>query len=141
LNIKQCIGPIAESSSVNINMQEKVWLFVKKMLTSLTKERNFYRFAKRSNICTTRERTNISQMKCSCTKIFFTGPKWFGLWGFNATFNNISAISWLLVLLVEETGIPRENPRPVASHLSNYHMITTTTAVVHSFAHGRTNTQ
>jgi len=24
---------------------------------------------------------------------------------FNATFNNISAISWLLVLLVEETGV------------------------------------
>jgi hypothetical protein len=32
---------------------------------------------------------------------------------FNATFNNISAISWQLVLLVEETG---ENHRAVASH-------------------------
>ena len=28
---------------------------------------------------------------------------------FNATFNNISAISWQYVLLVEETGVPREN--------------------------------
>jgi hypothetical protein len=28
---------------------------------------------------------------------------------FNATFNNISAISWRSVLLVEETGIPGEN--------------------------------
>ena len=27
---------------------------------------------------------------------------------FNATFNNISAISWWLVLLVEETGVPGE---------------------------------
>jgi hypothetical protein len=27
----------------------------------------------------------------------------------NATFNNISAISWLSVLLVEETGVHREN--------------------------------
>ena len=27
----------------------------------------------------------------------------------NATFNNISAISWRSVLLVEETGVPREN--------------------------------
>ena len=36
---------------------------------------------------------------------------------FNATFNNISVISWLSVLLVEETGGPRENHRPVASHL------------------------
>jgi hypothetical protein len=33
-----------------------------------------------------------------------------------ATFNNISAISWQLVLLVEETGVPRENHRPVISH-------------------------
>jgi hypothetical protein len=31
---------------------------------------------------------------------------------FDTTFNNISAISWLSVLLVEETGVPRENHRP-----------------------------
>ena len=35
---------------------------------------------------------------------------------FNATFNNISVISWLSVLLVEETGVPGENYRPVARH-------------------------
>jgi hypothetical protein len=35
---------------------------------------------------------------------------------FYATFNIISAISWQTVLLVEETGVERENPRPVASH-------------------------
>ena len=35
---------------------------------------------------------------------------------FNATFNNISAISWWSVLLVEETGVPGENHRPVASN-------------------------
>jgi hypothetical protein len=34
----------------------------------------------------------------------------------NATFNNISAISWQSVLLVEETGRPKENHRPIASH-------------------------
>jgi hypothetical protein len=28
---------------------------------------------------------------------------------FNATFNNISVISWRSVLLVEETGVPGEN--------------------------------
>jgi hypothetical protein len=33
-----------------------------------------------------------------------------------ATFNNISVISWRLVLLVEEIGVPREDHRPVASH-------------------------
>jgi hypothetical protein len=35
---------------------------------------------------------------------------------FNATFNNISAISCQSVLLVEENGIPGENYQPVASH-------------------------
>ena len=34
----------------------------------------------------------------------------------NVTFNNISVISWRSVLLVEETGLPGENHRPVASH-------------------------
>ena len=33
----------------------------------------------------------------------------------NATFNNISNISQWSVILVEETGVPRENHRPVAS--------------------------
>ena len=35
---------------------------------------------------------------------------------FNATFNNISVISWRSVLLMEETRVSRENHRTVASH-------------------------
>jgi len=35
---------------------------------------------------------------------------------FNATFNNISAILWPLVLLVKETVVPGGNQRPAASH-------------------------
>jgi hypothetical protein len=35
---------------------------------------------------------------------------------FNVTFNNISIISWRSILLVDETGIPGEKHRPVASH-------------------------
>ena len=35
---------------------------------------------------------------------------------FNATFNNISVISWRSVLLVEDTRVPRENQQPDASH-------------------------
>jgi len=35
---------------------------------------------------------------------------------FNATFNNISDISWQSVLLLEETGVPRENHPHAASH-------------------------
>ena len=41
---------------------------------------------------------------------------WFWFMVFNAIFNNISVISWRLVLLVEETGVPGQNYRPVASH-------------------------
>ena len=39
-----------------------------------------------------------------------------GIMMFNATFINISGISWWSVLLVEETGAPRENHRPFGSH-------------------------
>jgi hypothetical protein len=35
---------------------------------------------------------------------------------FNATFKNISVISWRSVLLVEEIGEPGENHRPAAGH-------------------------
>jgi len=36
---------------------------------------------------------------------------------FNATFNNISVISWRPVLLVKETGgVLEENHQPAASH-------------------------
>jgi len=35
---------------------------------------------------------------------------------FNATFSNMSALSWLSVLFVEETGVPVENHRPAESH-------------------------
>ena len=42
-------------------------------------------------------------------KLSFIGLVWFMV--FNATFSNISLISWLLVLLVEETGVCGENHR------------------------------
>jgi hypothetical protein len=50
------------------------------------------------------------------TKIGINEYKWVRVMVFNATFNNISDISWRSVLLVEETGVPGENHRPVASH-------------------------
>jgi hypothetical protein len=40
----------------------------------------------------------------------------FGLMVLNVTFNNISVISWRSILLVDETEVPRENNRLVASH-------------------------
>jgi hypothetical protein len=47
-------------------------------------------------------------------KHVFDGLVWFMV--FNATFKNISVISWRPVLLVEETRVPGENHRPVASN-------------------------
>jgi len=41
---------------------------------------------------------------------------WLGIMLLNTTFNNISVISWRLVLLVEETGAFRENHTPATSH-------------------------
>jgi hypothetical protein len=41
----------------------------------------------------------------------------------NATFNNISVISWRSTLLVEETWVPRENHRSVANHNKLYHIM------------------
>ena len=46
------------------------------------------------------------------------GTYWFMVWvmTFNATFKNISAISWWSVLLVKETGVPGEKHRSVANN-------------------------
>jgi hypothetical protein len=41
---------------------------------------------------------------------------WLGFMVLNATLNIISVILWQSVLLVEETEVPEENHRPVASH-------------------------
>ena len=46
-----------------------------------------------------------------------------GLMVLNATFNNISVISWRSVLLVEETEGPGENIRTVANHSQTYHLM------------------
>jgi len=42
---------------------------------------------------------------------------------FNATFNNISAISWRSVLMVEEIGVTGENHRPVEHPDKLYHIM------------------
>jgi hypothetical protein len=41
----------------------------------------------------------------------------------SATFNDISVISWLSVLLVEETGGPGENHRPIGVADKLYHIM------------------
>jgi len=42
---------------------------------------------------------------------------------FNATFNNISVISWRSVLSVEEIKVPWENHWPVVSHWQTYRIM------------------
>jgi hypothetical protein len=52
--------------------------------------------------------------KLSAASITEKSLVWFMV--FNATFNNISVISWRSVLLVDKTGVARENHQPVTSH-------------------------
>jgi len=49
--------------------------------------------------------------------VFFVLQVWLGwIMVFNATFNDISVISWWSVLLMEETRVPGENHQPAASY-------------------------
>jgi hypothetical protein len=52
---------------------------------------------------------------------------------FNATFSNISAISWRPVLVVEEAGVPGENHRPWASNWQTLSLAAASR--VHPFCH------
>ena len=42
---------------------------------------------------------------------------------FNATFNNISGLSWWSILLVEETGVPRKTNDPSQVTDKLYHIM------------------
>jgi hypothetical protein len=44
----------------------------------------------------------------------------FDFWCFNATFSNISAISWRPVLAVEEGGVPEREPPTMGKQLVNF---------------------
>jgi hypothetical protein len=50
------------------------------------------------------------------TITIIVSDRWFRFMVFNTTFNTISTISWWSVLLVEETRVPGENHKPIASH-------------------------
>jgi hypothetical protein len=45
---------------------------------------------------------------------------WIDFWCFNVTFNNISAISWRPVLVVEEAGSNRREPPTTGNQLVNF---------------------
>ena len=42
---------------------------------------------------------------------------------FNATFNNISVISWWSILLAQEIDLPREKHRPATSHWQTWNIL------------------
>jgi len=48
----------------------------------------------------------------------------FDIWCFNATFNNISAISWRTVLVVEEAGSTRWEPKTICMDKQPLNFIT-----------------
>jgi hypothetical protein len=56
----------------------------------------------------------ISCYNSICSLQEINNHSWFMV--YYTTFNNISVISWQSVLLEEETGVPGEKKRPVASH-------------------------
>ena len=62
--------------------------------------------------------TNVKTDALSRRNIICNAIVWFMIWFMvlNATFSNDSDISLRSVLLVEETGVPDENHRHVASH-------------------------
>jgi len=72
---------------------------------------------------------------CSFGKEYiFISLVWVKVIMFNDTFNNISAISWLSVLLVEEYPVKTTDMSQVTdcigSYKSNYHTIPTTTTPI-----------
>ena len=54
--------------------------------------------------------------------LHLSGLYWDRVVVFSATFNNISVLSRLSVLLVEETRVPRENHRPATVTDKLYHI-------------------
>jgi len=62
---------------------------------------------------------------------------------FNASFDNISVISWRSVLLMEETGVLGENHRPVENHgqTLSFNVVSSTPPMngfrTHNFCGGR----
>ena len=63
-----------------------------------------------------KRRSNRADSKFNLTYNSANSVLWVRVRVFNASFNNISVILWWSVLLMEETGLPGENHRPVASH-------------------------
>ena len=87
------------------NCSKKIQLFNAKRLAKIK--------VKTFQLYKTEELQYANQCLCFVCVLSIVG--WFLV--FNATFSNISAISWRPVLVMEEAGVPRENHRPWTSNL------------------------
>ena len=58
---------------------------------------------------------SINMFVCKYHLFIKDGLVWFMV--LNTTFNNISVTSWRSILLVEETGVPGENYRPLSHNV------------------------
>jgi hypothetical protein len=61
-----------------------------------------------------------SLLRYNCIRLTYNDGLWLWFMVLNATFNNISVISWRSVMLVEETVVPREKHWQTLSH--NVHL-------------------
>ena len=102
---------------------EKLWYIISSLswcisLIRLERRKVFINFWKQINIDVFYNRQKY-QLKYVVLLSFFLSfflSLFLSLVVFDATFNNISVISWWSVLLVEETWGSGENHRPVTSH-------------------------
>ena len=96
------------SSACNINNN------VQNIMSSITILR---KYAFENNVCTVYA-VAFSWYWCKRFSIPLVDYSWkhVTVMEYNATFNNISVVSWRSGLLVKKTGVPREDHRPAASH-------------------------
>ena len=106
-------------------------IYIKQKLRKKCDGQQFYQFHS-NNKKTSTHLKSLNAKKKDHDIYQWKSKSWLGtmLWGetgwliddwfivFNATFSNISAISWCPVLVVEEAGVSRENHRPWASNWS-----------------------
>jgi hypothetical protein len=94
-------------------------VFVRYVDTQFIRQNTFKEVILHEKICVLTEKNYIQLTSyCFCVEILWFLCLFVCLMVFKATFNNISVLSWRLILLVEETGGPGENHRPVANFIT-----------------------
>ena len=87
-----------------------------KCLSIQTKLNRLYRNGQMVDKVNDDEECSMEDLMDSFIQVLYAIGLWLEVMVLNATFNNISVISWWSVLLVKDTGVPRENHRPAANH-------------------------